>query len=66
MFLPDINLWLALVFESHFHHGASKAWFNRLPNDTCFFCRLTQQGFLRLATNPRVLHEDAVSLTEAW
>ena len=66
MFLPDVNLWLALVFGSHFHHRAAKAWFKSLPNDTCFFCRLTQQGFLRLATNPRVLHEDTVSLTEAW
>lgn len=26
MFLPDINLWLALAFESHFHHASAKRW----------------------------------------
>ena len=28
MFLPDVNLWLALAFESHFHHQAAKNWFD--------------------------------------
>src|SRR5205807_941673 len=32
----------------------------------CFFCRMTQQGFLRLATNPVVLKADTVSLDGAW
>ncbi len=64
--LPDVNLWLALVFERHFHHPDAKAWFDTLPDGACCFCRLTQQGFLRLATNPRVLREDAVSLKDAW
>ncbi len=27
---------------------------------------MTQQGFLRLATDPRVVQEEAVSLCEAW
>jgi uncharacterized protein len=66
MYLLDINLWLALVFESHFHHRIAKAWFDDLPNESCTFCRMTQQGFLRLATNPWVLFEDAVSLRDAW
>lgn len=27
MFLPDVNLWLALAFESHVHHAAARSWF---------------------------------------
>jgi predicted nucleic acid-binding protein len=37
MFLPDINVWLALAFEAHFHHLAAKAWFNALPDDASAF-----------------------------
>ena len=67
MHLPDINVWLALTFDSHLHHPAAKTWFDALGNDAlCFFCRLTQQGFLRLATNPSVFGKDAVTLPDAW
>jgi toxin-antitoxin system PIN domain toxin len=67
MLLPDINVWLALTFSSHVHHGVAKAWFDGLVSDgNCFFCRLTQQGFLRLATNAKVFGTDAVGLTKAW
>ncbi|MGA8350213.1 MAG: TA system VapC family ribonuclease toxin, partial [Isosphaeraceae bacterium] len=66
MFLPDINLWLALAFDVHFHHLDAKRWFDGLPTGSFCFCRLTQQGFLRLASNPKVFNEDAVSLSEAW
>jgi toxin-antitoxin system PIN domain toxin len=66
MFLPDVNLWLALAFKRHVHHAAAKDWFDQVPDASCFYCRLTQQGFLRLATNPKAFAEDAVSLADAW
>src|SRR5260370_13517727 len=67
MLLPDINVWLALTFDSHVHHPAAKAWFDALPNNSvCYFCRLTQQGLLRLATNPSVFGKDALILPDAW
>jgi toxin-antitoxin system PIN domain toxin len=66
MQLCDINVWLALVFESHVHHSPAKSWFDGLTDETCYFSRLTQLGFLRLATNPRVFGPDAVTLDEAW
>ena len=66
MFLPDINVWLALTFDSHVHHPAAKTWFDALSNEVCFFCRLSQQGFLRLATNASVFGKHALSLAEAW
>jgi toxin-antitoxin system PIN domain toxin len=67
MQLPDINVWLALAFDSHIHHPAAKAWFDGLADDViCYFCRLTQQGFLRLSTNPKVFGADALTLADAW
>jgi toxin-antitoxin system PIN domain toxin len=66
IFLPDINLWLALAVESHIHHTAAVNWFEAVSNDDCLFCRMTQQGFLRLLTNPKAMGKDAVSLPQAW
>src|SRR5262245_1139591 len=66
MFLPDINVWLALSFESHVHHASAKKWFEDSADDGCAFCRLTQQGFLRLATNPKAFGAEAVPLAKAW
>jgi toxin-antitoxin system PIN domain toxin len=66
MHLPDVNLWLALTFEVHAHHRQAKAWFEEAGPDSCAFCRLTQQGFLRLATNPAVFREETVTMNVAW
>jgi toxin-antitoxin system PIN domain toxin len=66
MYLPDVNVWLALAFDSHQHHEPSVAWFRTARDETCFFCRLTQSGFLRLSSNPSVLGSAAVSLADAW
>jgi hypothetical protein len=67
MFLADVNIWLALAFQSHVHHSAAKSWFESLPaGQTVRFCRMTQQGFLRLATNPKAFGDEAVTLVRAW
>jgi len=65
--LPVVNVWLALAFDSHVHHPSAKAWFDGLPTSAVsYFCRVTQAGFLRLATNPSVFGPDAVTLPDAW
>ena len=67
MFLPDINVWLALAFPSHVHHVPALAWFNNSPAERLvYFCRYTQRGFLRLANTPRVFPQDAVTQDQAW
>jgi hypothetical protein len=66
MFLPDVNLWLALCFESHGHHVAARRWFDARAAESCAFCRLTQMGFLRLATNPKAFGSEAVPMEGAW
>jgi toxin-antitoxin system PIN domain toxin len=67
MYLPDINVWLALAFPSHMHHNPARAWFdNSSANRPCHFCRYTQMGFLRLANNPRVFLQAALTQDQAW
>jgi toxin-antitoxin system PIN domain toxin len=64
--LPDVNVWIALSFSSHTHHTPANNWFKALSDESLIFCRMTQQGFLRLASNAKVFPKDAVSLTDAW
>ena len=66
MHLPDINVWVALAFEAHAHHRPAADWFEQLEPESCAFCRLTQQGLLRLATNPAVFGDEALSMARAW
>lgn len=66
LLLPDVNVWVALSFSSHTHHSPANDWFKALTDESLRFCRMTQQGFLRLATNPKVFPKDAVSLSDAW
>lgn len=67
MHLPDINVWLALTFVTHVHHNSAQSWFDGLPGDRrCYFCRFTQQDFLRLANNPKVFPQAAVTQDVAW
>jgi len=67
MLLPDVNVWLALANEGHKHHQAVEQWFETVAKETAiYFCRMTQQGFLRLASNATVAGKDVVSLLDAW
>jgi len=66
MHLLDINVWLALTFEAHVHCRKATAWFDRAGSESCAFCRFTQQGFLRLATNPKVFKKEALTMARAW
>ena len=66
MDLPDINVWLALTFEAHRHHVPARAWFDSLDEGSCAFCRVTQLGFLRLATNPTIFGPETLTLADAW
>jgi predicted nucleic acid-binding protein len=65
MHLVDINVWLAMAFRRHVGHAAAAAWF-RTATGPCLFCRITQIGFLRLASNRSAMGAAAVSMTEAW
>ncbi|MBN9611761.1 MAG: hypothetical protein BGO26_13475 [Actinobacteria bacterium 69-20] len=55
MFLPDINVWVALAMPGHTHYAACVDWLDSIATRTSIrFCRTTQQGFLRLSTNSAI------------
>ena len=67
MYLPDINFWLAFTFDQHKHHVPARAWFDgSLAERPCYFCRLTQLGFLRLATNPKANPLQTQTMSQSW
>jgi uncharacterized protein len=65
-YLPDVNVWIALVSERHKFHTEARRWFGSLTNEKLAFCRITQLGFLRLVTNRHVMDQDVLSPVEAW
>jgi uncharacterized protein len=65
--LPDVNVWVALAGLNHSHHVETRSWFDSVVgNDSICFCRATQQGFLRLITEPAIFGTAAVSNDKAW
>ena len=66
-YLADVNVWVALSIVEHVHEKLAKDWFTGLPErDSVLFCRVTQQGLLRLLTNPAVMKTDVRTALEAW
>lgn len=65
-YLPDVNLWIALTVAEHVSHQAAMEWVEAAPSDTIALCRVTQMGFLRLLTNPRVMARDVFTADRAW
>ena len=66
IFLPDVNVWLALASRKHAHYVRAAAWMEGVGEQEAAICRVTQMGLLRLLTNRQVMGADAVNLTEAW
>jgi uncharacterized protein len=62
--LPDVNVLVALMWESHLHHVAARRWFARIGDDAVATCSVTQTGFVRVSSNTSVLAE-AISVREA-
>jgi len=66
IFLPDVNIWIALTSNRHVHHSLAKAWLESADADQVAFCRITELGLLRLLTNAHVMGKDVLSPAEAW
>jgi toxin-antitoxin system PIN domain toxin len=68
--LCDSNIWLALALSRHSHHTAAREWLETVEEPaSVFFCRATQQTFLRLLTNASVLGpygNPPLTNREAW
>lgn len=55
MALLDVNALVALVWDSHVHHAAMRAWFTANSSAGWATCPLTESGFVRVSSNPIVL-----------
>ena len=65
-YLPDVNVWLALVSRRHVHYRIASGWLETVLDDQVGFCRITQIGLLRLLTNRHIMGSDVLNQIEAW
>ena len=63
MALLDVNALVALGWDSHIHHRAVREWFRDKSDEGWQTCPITESGFVRVSSNPKVLPHriDAVS-----
>jgi uncharacterized protein len=63
--LLDVNVLIALFDADHVHHDIAHDWFAEHHSDGWATCALTENGFLRVLTNPRspVVQDRATILT---
>jgi toxin-antitoxin system PIN domain toxin len=64
MALLDVNALVALAWDAHIHHAAVRAWFAASGQDGWATCPITESGFVRVSSNPRVL-PDPISVEQA-
>jgi len=62
--LLDVNLLIALAWPSHIHYEQAHAWFADNAAFGWATCPVTQCGFVRVSSNPKII-ADAVSPKEA-
>lgn len=55
MALLDVNALVALAWDSHIHHARIREWFTANATLGWATCPLTEAGFVRVSTNPKVL-----------
>lgn len=55
MALLDVNALVALAWDSHVHHAAIRAWFSANSAAGWNTCSVTESGFVRVSSNPKVL-----------
>jgi toxin-antitoxin system PIN domain toxin len=53
--LLDVNALVALAWDSHVHHAAVRAWFSANNRAGWATCAVTESGFVRVSSNPKVL-----------
>lgn len=63
-YLLDVNMLIALTWPKHIHHETAHRWFKRNHTAGWATCPVTQLGFVRISSNPKII-ADAVSPREA-
>jgi uncharacterized protein len=55
MALLDVNALVALAWDSHVHHARMREWFTNNGSSGWATCPVTESGFVRVSSNPKVL-----------
>jgi toxin-antitoxin system PIN domain toxin len=55
MALLDVNALVALAWDSHVHHARMRAWFAANGATGWATCPVSEGGFVRVSSNPKVL-----------
>ena len=63
--LLDVNTLVALLWTNHEQHEAARAWFLAQQRAGWATCPLTQIGFIRVSSNPRVFPDAPTPLKAA-
>jgi toxin-antitoxin system PIN domain toxin len=63
-YLLDVNVLIALAWPSHVHHEAATEWFAGVHAEGWATTPVTEAGFIRVSSNPRVF-VDGVSPGQA-
>ena len=63
-FLLDVNVLIALTWPSHIDHTKAHNWFYESQNEGWATTPITQCGFVRISSNPKIIR-DAVTPGEA-
>jgi uncharacterized protein len=53
--LLDVNVLVALAWDSHVHHATTRAWFQANGPNGWATCPVTESGFVRVSSNPKIL-----------
>lgn len=53
--LPDLNVWLALVWPDHSHHRQAVHYWEQQAAEQVLFCTVTALGLIRLMCQPKLM-----------
>jgi hypothetical protein len=55
--LLDVNVLVALAWPNHVHHRLARSWFEQESARGWATCAITENAFVRISSNPRVVDE---------
>jgi toxin-antitoxin system PIN domain toxin len=69
--LPDVNVLIALMDPWHVHHEPAHGWWRGQPGRLWATCAITENGLIRVLTQPRYPNKlatvaEAVGLLRRW
>ena len=55
--LLDVNVLVALAWPNHVHHRNARSWFEQHGSSGWATCSITENGFVRVSSNPKIVDE---------